>query len=331
MLICLNDPMLGNWIDLIIIFFLIIHFADGVKRGFYSIVVNMGSFLFSLFISFLTYSYSASFFTQNFAIETAYANIMGFFLNMFIIKFILLVVSRRALPDSLFIINRSIKRRAASGFAAFSYSAIVVFLLMSITFAFSLPHFLKNEFNFSTVGNFVVKDPIRINNGLHNIFGDALSVTMDKLDFLTVETGDEKRIDLGFTVSDLSINKKLENDMLELINKERSLAGRKDLVADEMARETARKHGIDMFNNGYFSHIDLEKKGPSDRMKESGVEFNFSGENLALSKDLPSAHQGLMNSPGHKKNILHPFFHRVGIGVIDGGEYGMIFVQNFAD
>ena len=72
--------MLGNWIDLIIIFFLIIHFADGIKRGFYSIIVNMGSFLFSLFIAFLTYSYTASFFTKNFAIETAYANIMGFFL-----------------------------------------------------------------------------------------------------------------------------------------------------------------------------------------------------------------------------------------------------------
>lgn len=323
--------MLGNWIDLIIIFFLVIHFADGVRRGFYSIIVNMGSFLFSLFISFLTYSYTASFFTQNFAIETAYANIMGFFLNMFIIKFILLVVSRRALPDSLFVINRSIKRRIASGFASFSYSAVVVFLLMSITFAFSLPYFLKNEFNSSTFGSFVVGDPIRINNGLHNIFGDALSLTMDKLDFLTVETGDEKRIDLGFKVSDLSINKKLENDMLELINKERALAGRKALITDEKAMETARKHGMDMFSNGYFSHIDLEGEGPSDRMKEGGVEFNFSGENLALSKDLPSAHQGLMNSPGHKKNILHPFFHRVGIGVIDGGEYGMIFVQNFAD
>ena len=323
--------MLGNWIDLIIIFFLIIHFADGIKRGFYSIVVNMGSFLFSLFIAFLTYSYTASFFTKNFAIETAYANIMGFFLNMFIIKFILLVASRKALPDSLFIINKSIKRRIASGFASFSYSVVVVFLLMSITFAFSLPYFLKNEFNSSTFGDFVVKDPIRINNCLHNIFGDALSVTMDKLDFLTVETGDEKRIDLGFTVSDFSINEKLENDMLELINKERILVGRKALVADEIARKTARKHGIDMFNKGYFSHINLEGGGPSDRMKEGGVEFNFSGENLALSKDLASAHQGLMNSSGHKKNILHPFFHRVGIGVIDGGEYGMIFIQNFAD
>ena len=247
------------------------------------------------------------------------------------IKFVFLAASRRAFPDSLFEINKSTKRRIASGFASFSYSAIVVFLLMSITFAFSLPYFLKNEFNSSTSGSFIAGDPIKINNGLHNIFGEVLSVTMDKLDFLTVETGDEKRIDLDFTVSNFSINEKLESDMLELINRERDLVGREALVTDEKAVEAARKHGMDMLSNGYFSHINLEGEGPSVRMKKGGVEFNFSGENLAFSKDLPSAHQGLMNSPGHKKNILHPFFHRVGIGVIDGGEYGMIFVQNFAD
>ncbi|MEA2098443.1 MAG: CvpA family protein [Patescibacteria group bacterium] len=323
--------MFGNWIDLIILFFLIFHFADGIKRGFYSILVNLVSFLFSLIIAFFTYSFTAFLFSKNFAIEMAYANIMGFFLNMFIVKFVFLVVSREVLPDSLFIIDKSVKRRIASGFASFVYSAIVVFLLMSITLAFSLPHFLKNEFNFSTVGNFIVKDPIKINNGLHNIFGDVLSTTMDKLDFLTVETGDVERIDLGFTVSDLKVNEKLEDDMLELINKERALIGREALVVDEKAKATARKHGKNMFYNGYFSHIDIEERSPFDRMKEGGVEFNFSGENLALSKDLSSAHQGLMNSSGHKKNILHPLFHRVGIGVIDGGEYGIIFVQNFAD
>ena len=60
-----------------------------------------------------------------------------------------------------------------------------------------------------------------------------------------------------------------------------------------------------MFEKGYFAHTNLEGKSSSDRMKDGDVEFNMAGENLALSKDLPSAHQGLMNSPGHKKNILH--------------------------
>lgn len=43
------------------------------------------------------------------------------------------------------------------------------------------------------------------------------------------------------------------------------------------------------------------------------------------------AHNGLMNSEGHRANILSPEFSRVGIGVIDNGIYGKIFVQIFTD
>jgi len=43
------------------------------------------------------------------------------------------------------------------------------------------------------------------------------------------------------------------------------------------------------------------------------------------------AMQGLMNSPGHRANILSPSFHKVGIGVLDAGIYGEMFVQEFTD
>ena len=54
-------------------------------------------------------------------------------------------------------------------------------------------------------------------------------------------------------------------------------------------------------------------------------------ENLALAPNVDIAHKGLMNSPGHRANILSPSFGRVGIGVIDGGGYGKMFAQEFAD
>ncbi|MDQ3129497.1 MAG: colicin V production protein, partial [Acidobacteriota bacterium] len=43
----------------------------------------------------------------------------------------------------------------------------------------------------------------------------------------------------------------------------------------------------------------------------------------------PIAHTGLMNSPGHRANILQPNFGRVGIGVLDGGRRGLMITQNF--
>jgi len=64
---------------------------------------------------------------------------------------------------------------------------------------------------------------------------------------------------------------------------------------------------------------------------EAGITFNVVGENLALSPTLLIAHTGLMNSEGHRKNILDPAFHHLGIGVIDNGIYGKIFVQIFTD
>jgi len=46
---------------------------------------------------------------------------------------------------------------------------------------------------------------------------------------------------------------------------------------------------------------------------------------------LSTAHNGLMNSEGHRANILEPEFRKIGIGVIDNGVYGKMFVQVFTD
>jgi uncharacterized protein YkwD len=64
-------------------------------------------------------------------------------------------------------------------------------------------------------------------------------------------------------------------------------------------------------------------------MKDAGVEYRTAGENLALAPTLHIAHNGLMNSPGHRANILHPQFGRVGIGIMDGGLRGLMVTQNF--
>ncbi len=217
------------------------------------------------------------------------------------------------------------------GFISLAYGLIVVFLIFSITLSFSLPNFINEELRASTAGNFVASDPLKLNNSFKSIFGSVLKTTMDKLDFLTIETGNEKQIDLDFETSEVKFDEQMEMDMLEMVNRERTSRGFSELVIDEKARDVARKHGVDMFEQGYFSHTNLEGKSSADRMKDGEVEFSMAGENLAFSKDLLSAHNGLMESPGHRENILHPFFHRVGIGVVDGGVYGIIFVQNFAD
>jgi uncharacterized protein YkwD len=93
----------------------------------------------------------------------------------------------------------------------------------------------------------------------------------------------------------------------------------------------ARDYARDMWQRNYFGHVSPEGKSVADRLDEAGITFQVVGENLALAPTLTTAHIGLMNSEGHRANILEPDFKRVGIGVIDNGIYGKLFVQIFTD
>ena len=139
----------------------------------------------------------------------------------------------------------------------------------------------------------------------------------------------EKTVHLPFTVSASEPRPSLEAQMIELVNAERSKQGLKGLIFDPSLVSVARSHSEDMFTRGYFSHYSLEGKTVSDRLRKAGVRFLTAGENLALAPTLSSAHTGLMNSPGHRANILHKSYGRVGIGILDGGIRGLMITQIF--
>lgn len=157
---------------------------------------------------------------------------------------------------------------------------------------------------------------------LENTFGKPLTK-------ITIEPGDNKFIKLPFKTQNFKERKDLEAEMLNLLNRERRKLGLRPLKADPEMRIVALKHSADMFSRGYFSHFTPEQKTPFDRMEASRVRFITAGENLALAPTLLTAHEGLMNSPGHRANILQPAFGRVGIGILDGGFHGLMITQNF--
>jgi uncharacterized protein YkwD/uncharacterized membrane protein required for colicin V production len=122
-----------------------------------------------------------------------------------------------------------------------------------------------------------------------------------------------------------------EQRMLDLVNGERASAGLKPLVVDDKLRAVARQHSLEMFQGDYFSHTSPTGGSPFDRMRAAGIPFVVAGENLAYAPNVDSAHSGLMNSPGHRANILRPEFGRVGIGVIRSQAQGSMFSQEFTN
>jgi uncharacterized protein YkwD len=166
----------------------------------------------------------------------------------------------------------------------------------------------------------------RLEKVLHPVFGDAIAQT---LNLLTIQPESDERVTLPFTVPVSRPRPDVEAQMLRLVNEERVAAGLKPLAPDPELTEVARRHSSDMFARGYFAHDTPEGRDPFDRMRAADVRFLTAGENLALARSVQIAHTGLMNSPGHRANILRPGFGRVGIGIMDGGMRGLMVTQNF--
>jgi uncharacterized protein YkwD len=158
------------------------------------------------------------------------------------------------------------------------------------------------------------------------IFNPAFEQTLGKL---TVPPDSRASLKLPFTVKNPQPRPDLEAAMLGLLNAERGAHGLRPLHGDPQAAEVARAHSRDMFARGYFSHVSPPGEDAAARMRRAKLGFLVAGENLALSRTLSMAHQGLMNSPGHRANILRPQFGRVGIGIVDGGRYGLMVTQAF--
>lgn len=117
-----------------------------------------------------------------------------------------------------------------------------------------------------------------------------------------------------------------ERQIFDLVNKARAAHGVPQLEWSEEAAEASRKHSREMFRHDYFSHrCPLTGQTLSDRLDERGVDFRLAGENLARGQqDAVEVHHSLMNSPGHRENILKEGFRHLGVGA-----YGDCYTQTF--
>lgn len=122
-----------------------------------------------------------------------------------------------------------------------------------------------------------------------------------------------------------------EQDMLDLLNREREANGLKPLEIDYRLERMARLYCQEMISYEFFSHTSPVSGKLLDRVVDSGVPDGWliAGENLAGAPTTDLAFKGLMNSPAHKANMLEEEYTHVGIGVVDGGPYGKMFVQEF--
>lgn len=125
-----------------------------------------------------------------------------------------------------------------------------------------------------------------------------------------------------------SFDAELEAGFLRLVNEERAAHGLKPLSLRSELEAPARFHSLDMAVNGFFGHVGPDGREPDARIAslDRRAFADFSAENVAtLSRTggtlgakfaLKRLHENLMESPGHRKNILHPKATHAAFGVV---------------
>ena len=111
-----------------------------------------------------------------------------------------------------------------------------------------------------------------------------------------------------------------EQQLLVLINQERAKSGVEPLKLDERLTRAARRHSQLMIERDSLAHQLLGEDPLVMRLSAEGMRCDHDGENIALNGDVASAHALLMDSPGHRANILATHFNSVGIGVVRTGD-----------
>lgn len=122
------------------------------------------------------------------------------------------------------------------------------------------------------------------------------------------------------------VNDASERQILDLVNVTRYRYKLAPLEWNATAAKVAREHSADMERNNFFDHVSATTgRNPFDRLKAAPLTYSMAGENIAAGyPDAIEAHEGWMNSPGHRKNVLEKGFTQLGVGV-----YTDYFTQNF--
>ena len=112
----------------------------------------------------------------------------------------------------------------------------------------------------------------------------------------------------------------VQSKLFDLIQADRQRAGQKPIARMEALEAVALAHSIDMRDARFVGHTSKSTGSASDRVQRAGVRVALVLENVGRGYSAEGVHRGLMDSPGHRQNILSPEVSHIGIGVVEIAE-----------
>lgn len=110
------------------------------------------------------------------------------------------------------------------------------------------------------------------------------------------------------------------DDAARAMNEYRDGKRRATLDASDALTRAAQAHAADMLAQTYFSHTSKDGSTFTDRIKAQGFKACFAAENIAFGATSGAAAiEQWINSPPHKRNMLHRKAEEYGLG--QAGKY----------
>ena len=228
----------------------------------------------------------------------------------------------------------ALTNRLFGGGLALAWALFLAMLVLSLLVVIPLPDAVGDRIEDSNVASALTDPDSFPQRMFHTVAGDRVLEALLNLDSLVgrekLIVEEDQTVTLPAAVrEDLRVDEKAAGEILDLVNRSRIEAG-----VDPVARSTplaavGEGHALEMYQAGYFSHQSPTSGSVADRVTAAGIPYLVVGENLALAATARTVHEGLMDSPGHRANILGSDFTRLGIGVIRG-PHGLMVVQVFS-
>ncbi len=216
---------------------------------------------------------------------------------------------------------------------ALAWGVFLATLLLTLGVILPMPQSVADTLESSAVSR-TLTDPDGVAQGtFRSLAGDrvveALVNLRDVVGVRRVVVDEAERVELPpADADDLEAAPSREVEVFELLNRARVDAGLEPLAWSAVLSDVGAAHADEMYRAGYFSHVSPITGTVGDRLEAAGITFSVAGENLALAASAGEVHAGLMDSPGHRANMLSDAYRRVGVGVV-GGPLGLMTVQVF--
>jgi uncharacterized protein YkwD len=319
-----------NLLDIAIILLLITGVGMGIQRGFLRTSLDLIVLVTAAFAGAYLYRPIAGWFESTFGAQGAMINALSLVIGALGVLLVLnMIIAWTVTPHLVAIRFLPPVRLADSGFGIIPgliygvlFGAMITLMLGLVSIGDSVDSALAE----SSLAKQLRAGATSATTGLASRTG------MDLADFTYIVVPEE---DTSYRVpptgdSDLGEAEGDEAELIDLVNQERLERGIHPLTFDPELVPIARAHSQEMLELGYFAHVSPNTGTLGDRLNSAGYQFMSAGENLAYAPDVRVAHRGLMQSDGHRENILDSSFERIGIGILEAPDGTIMVTQLFA-